>query len=71
MVFPGNIFAVQGQGTYMLPLEQKIHEKNFHTLLKSPKNCKSLAQQNFPQLRYVTVCEETWLSYARNEIHFS
>ena len=40
MDFPSNTFVVQGQGAYMLYLEQKIHGKNFCT----PKNRKSLAQ---------------------------
>ena len=35
---------VQGQGAYMLLLEQKIHGENFHTSLKYHENCKSLAQ---------------------------
>ena len=38
MDFRGNAFAVQGQGAYMLLLEQKIHGKNFHTPLKDCKN---------------------------------
>ena len=38
--FPGNNFAVQGQGAYMLYLEQKIHGKNFCALLKTLKTAK-------------------------------
>ena len=49
MDFPSNIFVVQGKGTYMLYLQQKIHGKNFCALLK---NRKSLAQRNFPRLQY-------------------
>ena len=45
MDIPGNTFSVQGQGAYMLYLEQK---GNFCILLKNHKNRKSLAQQNFP-----------------------
>ena len=40
MDFPSNTFAVQGQGTYMLYLEQKIHRKNFCALLKAAKTVK-------------------------------
>ena len=37
MDFTSNTFAVQGQGAYMLYLEQKIHGKNFCPLLKATK----------------------------------
>ena len=37
MDFPSNTFMVQGQGTYMLYLEQKIHGENFWALLKTVK----------------------------------
>ena len=53
MDFPGNTFVVQGQGTYMLYLEQKIHGTNFYALLKSHENCESLAQKNFTCLQYL------------------
>ena len=43
----GNTFAVQSQGAHiLLYLEQKIHRKNFHTSLKKPRKCESLAQWN-------------------------
>ena len=35
--FPSNTFVVQGQGAYMLYLEQKIHGENFCVLLKPQK----------------------------------
>ena len=41
MDFHGNTFAVQGQDTYILYLELKIHRKNFHATLS---NHKCLAQ---------------------------
>ena len=40
MDFSGNTIAMQDQGTYMLYLEQKIHGKNFCTLLKTMKTAK-------------------------------
>ena len=49
MDFPSNTFAVQGQGAYMLYLEQK------GKLLRSSKNHEnreSFAQQNLPHSRY-------------------
>ena len=51
-----NTFTVQGQGAYMLYLEQKIRWKNFHVLLKSHE---SLALQNFPCLQYTTILTMT------------
>ena len=35
MNFCDNTFVVQGQGTYILYLEQKIHRKNFHFYVPS------------------------------------
>ena len=35
-----NTFVVQGQGAYMLYLEQKIHGENLRTLLKTSKTTK-------------------------------
>ena len=61
MDFPGNIFAVQGQGTYMLYLEQKVQVKNLNALLKNHKNHTSLAQQNFPCLWYALKITPTLL----------
>ena len=37
MDLPSNTFAVQDQTTYVLYLEQKIHGKNFCTLLNTAK----------------------------------
>ena len=39
MDFRGNTFAVQGQGAYMLLLEQKIHGKTFNYIrIQAAKN---------------------------------
>ena len=48
MDFLGNTFAAQGQGTYMLYLEQKIHGKNFHALLKPQKSQKFSPEKLYP-----------------------
>ena len=48
MDFPSNTFAVQGQDAYMLYLEQKIHGKNFCTLLKTAKTTKVYPSVAFP-----------------------
>ena len=40
MDFCDNTFVMQGQGAYMLLLEQKIHEENFCTPLKTAKTVK-------------------------------
>ena len=40
MDFPSNTFTVQGQGAYMLYLEQKSHGENFRVLLKTTKTAK-------------------------------
>ena len=45
MDFPSNTFMVQGQGAYMLYLEQKIDEKNFCALLKTTKTAKVLPSE--------------------------
>ena len=37
MDFPSNTFVVQGQGAYMLYLEQKINGESFRALLKTAK----------------------------------
>ena len=48
MDFRGNTFAVQGQGTIYVYLEEKIHRKNF---CASSKNHESLAR-----LQYSSYC---------------
>ena len=44
MDFHDNMFTVQGQGAYMVLLEQKIHGENFSRFSKKPRKCESLAQ---------------------------
>ena len=49
MDFPSNTFAVQGQGAYMLYLEQK---GKLSCSSKNHENHESFAQQNLPHSRY-------------------
>ena len=41
--------------SYMLYLEYKIHQENFLHSSKNHENCESLAQPNFPRLRYIHI----------------
>ena len=56
MDFPSNTFAVQGQGTYMLYLEQKIMGKLSH----SSKNPWSPQKLNPAKLSYLYMVESSW-----------
>ena len=48
MDFRGNAFTVQGQVTYILYLEKKVHRKNFRTSLKTTKSAKVQPKETFP-----------------------
>ena len=68
MDFCSNTYTVQGQGTYVLYLEQRIHKKNFEfTLLYKPQKPRKFSLVKlFLFMVYIRVLVHNLYDYIRS-----